>query len=114
MSRVREVKSEDSDIALRHVFNTRYPGQQDADAAFRRVSDHAQGLLRRHIPAQMTVKMLLNPLELQPDCKTRWLDRSRSSPNICSCTDSGNFSLQVLAPLCAAAPGFAAAFAQWL
>lgn len=64
--RVREVKSEDSDIALRHVFNVRYPHQRDDDAAFRRVSRHAQGLLRRHIPAQMTVKMLLKPLELPP------------------------------------------------
>lgn len=62
--RVREVKSEDSDIALRHVFNLRYPHQRDDDAAFRRVSNHAQGLLRRHIPAQMTVKMLLKPLDL--------------------------------------------------
>jgi hypothetical protein len=62
--RVREVKSEDSDIALRHVFNVRYPQQCGDEAAFRRVSNHAQGLLRRHIPAQMTVKMLLKPLEL--------------------------------------------------
>ena len=62
--RVREVKSEDSDIALRHVFNVRHPQQRGNDAAFRRMSNHAQGLLRRHIPAQMTVKMLLKPLEL--------------------------------------------------
>jgi hypothetical protein len=62
--RVREVKSEDSDISLRHVFNVRYPQQRGDEVAFRRVSNHAQGLLRRHIPAQMTVKMLLKPLEL--------------------------------------------------
>ncbi|MEO5812881.1 MAG: ferritin-like domain-containing protein [Rhodanobacter sp.] len=62
--RVREVKSEDSDIALRHVFNVRYPQQQANEAAFQRASRKAQGLLRRHIPAQMTVKMLLKPLEL--------------------------------------------------
>jgi hypothetical protein len=62
--RVREVKSEDSDIALRHVFNVRYPQQRDDAAAFHRISHHAQALLRRHIPAQMTVKMLLKPLEL--------------------------------------------------
>lgn len=68
--RVREVKSEDSDIALRHVFNVRYPRQRDDDAAFHRVSHHAQALLRRHIPAQMTVKMLLKPLELPPRLQT--------------------------------------------
>ena len=68
--RVREVKSEDSDIALRHVFNVRYPRQRDDTAAFHRVSRHAQALLRRHIPAQMTVKMLLKPLELPARLQT--------------------------------------------
>lgn len=68
--RVREVKSEDSDIALRHVFNVRYPQLRDDDAAFHRISHHAQALLRQHIPAQMTVKMLLKPLELPPRLQT--------------------------------------------
>lgn len=68
--RVREVKSEDSDIALRHVFNVRYPQYRSDDATFHRVSHHAQALLRRHIPAQMTVKMLLKPLELPARLQT--------------------------------------------
>ena len=64
LRRVREIKSEDSDIALRHVFNRCYPHLRDDDAAFHRLRDRAQGLLRRHIPAAMTVKMLLKPLAL--------------------------------------------------
>ena len=64
LRRVREIKSEDSDIALRHVFNLCYPNQQGNEKEFRRISDRAQGLLRRHIPAAMTVKMLLKPLDL--------------------------------------------------
>ena len=66
LRRVNEIKSEDSDIALRHVFNQCYPQHQGNETEFRRISDRAQGLLRRHIPAGMTVKMLLKPLDLPP------------------------------------------------
>lgn len=64
LRRVNEIKSEDSDIALRHVFNQCYPQHLGNEVEFRRISDRAQGLLRRHIPAGMTVKMLLKPLDL--------------------------------------------------
>ncbi len=64
LRRVNEIKSEDSDIALRHVFNQCYPQHIGDEKAFRRISDRAQGRLRRHLPAQMTVKMLLKPLDL--------------------------------------------------
>lgn len=64
LRRVNEIKSEDSDIALRHVFNQCYPQHLGNEVEFRRISDRAQGLLRRHIPAAMTVKMLLKPLAL--------------------------------------------------
>ncbi|KRF01923.1 ferritin [Frateuria sp. Soil773] len=66
LRRVNEIKSEDSDIALRHVFNQCYPQHRGDEAAFRRISNRAQGLLRRNIPAEMTVKMLLKPLDLPP------------------------------------------------
>lgn len=64
LRRVNEIRSEDSDIALRHVFNQCYPQHLDNQREFRRISDRAQGLLRRHIPITMTVKMLLKPLDL--------------------------------------------------
>jgi len=64
LKRVLEIRDEDSDIALRHVFAARYPDRAgDADEC-RRVSARARDLLRRHIPADMTVKMLLKPLDL--------------------------------------------------
>lgn len=66
LRRVNEIRSEDSDIALRHVFNQCYPQHLGNETEFRRISDRAQGLLRRHIPAGMTVKMLLKPLDLPP------------------------------------------------
>ena len=64
LRRVNEIRSEASDIALRHVFNQCYPQQQGNEKQFRRISDRAQGLLRRHVPAAMTVKMLLKPLDM--------------------------------------------------
>nr|WP_233171954.1 ferritin-like domain-containing protein [Dyella sp. ASV21] len=66
LRRVNEIKSEDGDIALRHVFNQCYPQYKDNDAEFRRIAGRAQNLLRRNIPAEMTVKMLLKPLDLPP------------------------------------------------
>jgi hypothetical protein len=64
LRRVNEIKSEDSDIALRHVFNQCYPQHTDNQEEFKRITGRAQALLRRNIPAEMTVKMLLKPLDL--------------------------------------------------
>lgn len=66
LRRVNEIRNEDSDIALRHVFNQCYPHHKDDKAEFQKVAGPAQALLRRHIPAEMTVKMLLKPLNLPP------------------------------------------------
>lgn len=66
LRRVNEIRNEDSDIALRHVFNQCYPQHKDNKAEFQKVAGPAQALLRRHLPAEMTVKMLLKPLALPP------------------------------------------------
>jgi hypothetical protein len=66
LRRVNEIRNEDSDIALRHVFNQCYPQHKDNKAEFQKMAGPAQALLRRHIPAEMTVKMLLKPLDLPP------------------------------------------------
>jgi ferritin len=64
LRRVNEITNEDSDIALRHVFNQCYPQYKGNDAEFRKLSSRTLGLLRRNLPAEMTVKMLLKPLDL--------------------------------------------------
>jgi hypothetical protein len=66
LRRLNEIRSEDSDIALRHVFNQCYPHLKENEAEFKRITGRAQDLLKRNIPAEMTVKMLLKPLELPP------------------------------------------------
>lgn len=64
LRRVLEIRDEDSDIALRHVFATRHPERAGDAAACLQATTQARDLLRRHLPAEMTVKMLLKPLDL--------------------------------------------------
>jgi hypothetical protein len=74
LKRVLEIRDEDADIALRHVFVARHPERAHDTVECRRVSRQAQDLLRRHIPADMTVKMLLKPIDL-PARALRLLER---------------------------------------
>ncbi|KGI76941.1 ferritin-like domain-containing protein [Oleiagrimonas soli] len=64
--RLMEIRNEDGDIALRHVFAYRRPEVNDDPAAFKAASERVYGLVRKHLPAEMTVKMLLKPLNLPP------------------------------------------------
>lgn len=64
--RLMEIRNEDGDIALRHVFAYRHPERNADQTAFAAASTRIYGLIRRHLPAEMTVKMLLKPLDLPP------------------------------------------------
>lgn len=62
--RVAEVRREDADCALRHVFAVRYPGRDPRSAQFQHISSLARALVMRNASAEMMVKMLLKPLAL--------------------------------------------------
>lgn len=62
MRRVAEIKSEDSEIALRHVFATRYPERIHDTAYNRERTARISALVRHNLSADMCVKMLLKPL----------------------------------------------------
>lgn len=62
--RVLEIKNEDSEIALRHVFAVRYPERAGDSAYCRERTARVNALVRRNLSADMCVKMLLKPLEL--------------------------------------------------
>jgi len=64
MRRVMEIKSEDSEIALRHVFAIRYPGRVHDTAYNRQRAARINALVRHNLSADMCVKMLLKPLDL--------------------------------------------------
>jgi hypothetical protein len=64
MRRVMEIKNEDSEIALRHVFAIRYPERVRDQAYNRERAARINALVRRNLSADMCVKMLLKPLDL--------------------------------------------------
>jgi hypothetical protein len=64
MRRVVELKNEDSEIALRHVFAIRYPERVHDSAYNRDRASRINRLVRRNLSADMCIKMLLKPLDL--------------------------------------------------
>ena len=62
--RVIEIKSEDSDIALRHVYAERYHKDATTSSHFREMSVRVNKLVKRNLSAEMCIKMLLKPLDL--------------------------------------------------
>jgi len=64
MRRVMEIKNEDSEIALRHVFAVRYPERVNDSSYNRERAARINALVRRNLSADMCVKMLLKPLDL--------------------------------------------------
>jgi hypothetical protein len=64
--RLLEMRNEDGDIALRHVFAQRCPQVLRSRRRFRTTASRVQRLVKQHLPVEMTVKMLLRPLDLPP------------------------------------------------
>lgn len=62
--RLLELRNSDAEIALRHAFNHHNP---TAPAQYRhRINHEVSGMIRRNLPVDMTIKMLLKPLLLTP------------------------------------------------
>jgi hypothetical protein len=66
MRRLMEIRNEDSEIALRHVFAQRYPGDVGNTAYIRERTARVNALVKRNLSAEICVKMLLKPLDLPP------------------------------------------------
>jgi hypothetical protein len=64
LRRIGEIRGEDADCALRHVFAVRYPGRRPDSSEFRSMSMLARTLVMRNASADMMVKMFLKPLTL--------------------------------------------------
>jgi hypothetical protein len=64
LRRLMEIRNDDADCAIRHVMAVREP-QADA-ARLADVSRRTRLLIRRNLPVDMSVKMLLKPLDLPP------------------------------------------------
>ncbi|RDK08807.1 ferritin-like domain-containing protein [Cupriavidus lacunae] len=62
--RLLEIKNEDAAIALRNVLRMERGVEAVAEAEVRALNTRVSGVIRRNIPIDMTVKMLLRPLHL--------------------------------------------------
>jgi hypothetical protein len=62
--RIMEIRNEDSEIALRHVFAIQHPERVKDLGYHRELSGRISALVRRNLSAEMCLKMLLKPLEL--------------------------------------------------
>lgn len=64
--RALEMRNEDADCAIRHVLKFRDPERAGDAAHLRRLGMHMSATVRRHLTPDMTLKMILRPLELPP------------------------------------------------
>lgn len=64
--RLRMTGGEDSFVVLKHVYRASRPDARFGKPAYRALRRRGRRLLRRHFPYEMSVKMLLKPLELAP------------------------------------------------
>lgn len=64
--RLGAVRSDDAEIALWHTFEARHPGADRKGAEFRQMFGDVTGLVKRHYPSAMAIKMFLKPLTLPP------------------------------------------------
>ena len=64
LKRIAEAKREDSLVAYRHVFRVRFPEIPFEERFFHYYSRKLKDIMQRHFPFEMSVKMLLTPVNL--------------------------------------------------
>ena len=64
--RLKMTGGDDSFIVLKHVYNAHHPGEPFDIRVYRRVRRACRDLVRNHFPHEMSVRMLLKPLDLGP------------------------------------------------
>ena len=64
--RLLEIRRSDAECGLWHAYRARHPHASREGHEFRRAVTRTTGLVRRHYPAPMAIKMFLKPLALPP------------------------------------------------
>jgi rubrerythrin len=64
LKRIAEAKSEDSLVAYRHAFQVRFPEIAFEERYYRDYNRSLRRLMQRNFPFEMSVKMLLKPVDL--------------------------------------------------
>ena len=65
IKRLLGIRNEDAKIALRNVLRTERNQEDVSEREVRALNSHCFAVVRRHLPIEMTVKMLLRPLHLR-------------------------------------------------
>ena len=66
LRRLRMIDGADSSIALKHAYAIRHPGALFDNRVYRRIQKQARYLMGPNFPHEMSVKMTLKPLDLNP------------------------------------------------
>jgi hypothetical protein len=64
LKRIAEAKSEDSLVAYRHAFEVRFPEIPFEERYYRDYNRNLRRIMQRNFPFEMSVKMLLKPIDL--------------------------------------------------
>lgn len=64
--RLRMTNGDDSYIALKHVYAARHPGQPYDERVYKSLRRRARKVAYEHFPHDLSIKMLLKPLDLDP------------------------------------------------
>jgi hypothetical protein len=64
--RLKMIRDDDGYLAFKHVYGARHPGDRIDRGVYRRVRRQCKLALSSHFPHEMSVKMLLKPLDLAP------------------------------------------------
>jgi len=68
--RTMEMKNEDAACALRHVLSTRAPAHAGDQDMLQRIHSKMNITIRSHLSANMTIKMIMRPLDMPPAVQT--------------------------------------------
>lgn len=74
MQRLLELRDDDAECAIRHAWAGRQPARVHDKAAAAEVQQRMNRLVRRHLPVQLAINMLMKPLRL-PRLLQGWLER---------------------------------------
>jgi rubrerythrin len=64
--RIKMTGGEDRLVALKHIYSARRPGVRFDDSAYRDVRRQCRELMRPFLPFEMSMRMLMKPLDLGP------------------------------------------------
>jgi hypothetical protein len=66
VKRIAEAKKEDSLVAYKHAFGARFPEVPFDAGHYRDYSRKLEAIMKQHFPFEMSIKMLLRPVDLPP------------------------------------------------